>query len=544
MKCFLLGTIFLYSVEAAYVFYFAENQPPGSKVGTVDGLSPFIQNGANDDFSLNKLSGEIFSRRAFSMKLLSQSQTNECYFNFTVSSASKDEAIEVIICVFSFPLFSESLYNMQLKEDTKVNSRIKIIFSNVTKLFIKYKTESFKEKFQLVTNENHELFLWLLSPLDYEEQNQFLLNISACVTKTLFCNFLSLNLSILDVNDNFPEFEQKTYHFEIYENISVGEKIGYVHGVDLDSGSNAQIKYSLHETNEFSINQTSGEIFLKTSVDAELRIFYKILCIASDQGNPPKISSVVLSFTVLDCNDNPPSIDIVFAQRDAFQILEGEAVGWKVATVTMNDPDSVNQNLDPDLLINDTEYFELQKEANRFLLLTRKVIDRESTPFLFLLFTAKDSLSTLLETQKKVQINVGDINDNSPKFSQPMYNVSIRESVAVGELVVRVLATDPDLGKNAEVSYAIDFHSSLEADLVKLDRQSGEISFGKKVDFEVISIFEFQIYAVDHGIPQQKTYASVRITLIDVNDNYPYFYPNVMIFNISENKEVGSFIGL
>ncbi|XP_065668247.1 protocadherin-16 [Hydra vulgaris] len=540
MKSYFLVTLFFYKIEASYVFYFGENQPPGSKVGQIDGHFPFKQNGAIEYFSINELSGEIISKKNFSMKYY-KPQVNEYCFNFTVSSARNKESVEVFIWVFSVPLFSEFSYNIYMKENSKINSLTMLKFLNNTNLKVRYKSENFVDKFQIATNDKNELFLKLLLPLDYETQKCYLINISACVSS--FCNFLSVNLNVLDENDNLPEFDKKVYHFEIYENATVSEKVGYVHASDLDSGSNSQIKYSLHGTADFYINETSGDVFLKKSVDAESRIFYKVLCIASDQGNPPKMSSVILSFFILDCNDNPPLIDVIFTLPGIYQIVEGEIIGWKVASVLVSDPDSMNKNLVPDLLINDTNYFELQKEENKFSLFTKKAIDRELTPYLFLLLIAKDSLSALLFTQMKIQINVSDINDNSPKFSQQTYNISVKESIGIGELIVRVFAQDLDFGENGKVSYKIDSSSFLGAEFVKLDQQNGEIIFVQSVNYELFSIIKFQICAFDHGIPQLRSYAFVQINLIDVNDNPPYFSPLIMVFNITENQEVGSFIG-
>ena len=47
-------------------------------------------------------------------------------------------------------------------------------------------------------------------------------------------------------------------------------------------------------------------------------------------------------------------------------------------------------------------------------------------------------------------INVGDINDNTPTFSQPMISARLSKSVPIGHRVTTVTATDADFGDNAE----------------------------------------------------------------------------------------------
>jgi len=49
-----------------------------------------------------------------------------------------------------------------------------------------------------------------------------------------------------------------------------------------------------------------------------------------------------------------------------------------------------------------------------------------------------------------VTINVVDINNNAPTFSQPMTSVPLSKSVPIGHNVATVTASDADFGDNAE----------------------------------------------------------------------------------------------
>jgi len=52
-----------------------------------------------------------------------------------------------------------------------------------------------------------------------------------------------------------------------------------------------------------------------------------------------------------------------------------------------------------------------------------------------------------------VVVIVDDVNDCSPRFEHPVYNVTLDAAAAHSSLVVRVTAHDDDLAINARVRY-------------------------------------------------------------------------------------------
>ena len=59
----------------------------------------------------------------------------------------------------------------------------------------------------------------------------------------------------------------------------------------------------------------------------------------------------------------------------------------------------------------------------------------------------------------QVTVNITDINDNRPLFSESSYETAVVENTTTGETVLVVRATDSDSGSNGEITY--DFQSPI-----------------------------------------------------------------------------------
>ena len=101
-----------------------------------------------------------------------------------------------------------------------------------------------------------------------------------------------------------------------------------------------------------------------------------------------------------------------------------------------------------------------------------------------------------------VSVELTDVNDSPPKFtSNGYYAAGVSEDAAVGTPVIRVSATDPDLGINRRIRYALE---AGEGDPVRtmfsIDPVSGVITLQQTVDREEKSVFIFNISASDQVI--------------------------------------------
>ncbi|XP_030000814.1 protocadherin gamma-A11-like isoform X49 [Sphaeramia orbicularis] len=126
----------------------------------------------------------------------------------------------------------------------------------------------------------------------------------------------TVQLSVADINDNPPVFEEQSYSAYVTENNKPGSTLCSVTARDPDWRQNGTVIYSLlpGEVNGapvssyLSINGDTGVIHAVRSFDYEQFRSFKVHVMARDNGSPPLSSNVTVSVFVSDVNDNSPQI--------------------------------------------------------------------------------------------------------------------------------------------------------------------------------------------------------------------------------------------
>ncbi|XP_042593811.1 protocadherin gamma-A12-like isoform X5 [Cyprinus carpio] len=126
----------------------------------------------------------------------------------------------------------------------------------------------------------------------------------------------NIHLTVADVNDNPPVFQEKSYRAHVQENNKPGSSICSVSATDPDWRQNGTVVYSLLSSDLngatvssfLSINGDTGVIHAVRSFDYEHFKSFKVLVLARDNGSPPLSSNVTVSVFITDENDNSPQI--------------------------------------------------------------------------------------------------------------------------------------------------------------------------------------------------------------------------------------------
>ncbi|XP_026185837.1 protocadherin gamma-A11-like isoform X7 [Mastacembelus armatus] len=126
----------------------------------------------------------------------------------------------------------------------------------------------------------------------------------------------SVQLSVADINDNPPVFEEQSYSAYVSENNKAGSTLCSVTARDPDWRQNGTVVYSLlaGEVNGapvssyVSVNGDTGVIHAVRSFDYEQLRSFKVQVMARDNGSPPLSSNVTVSVFISDVNDNCPQI--------------------------------------------------------------------------------------------------------------------------------------------------------------------------------------------------------------------------------------------
>ena len=122
------------------------------------------------------------------------------------------------------------------------------------------------------------------------------------------------------------------------------------------------------------------------------------------------------------------------------------------------------------------------------------------------------------------------MNDNPPVFSQPSYNVYLKENGVPGSILYSVSASDLDFGENAKISYSI-LDSKVQdvsvSSYVYINSDNGSIYSMHSFDYEKLKVFQIQVQAKDQGSPSLGSNTTVHVFILDQNDNAPsVIYPS------------------
>ncbi|XP_036433667.1 protocadherin beta-16-like [Colossoma macropomum] len=161
----------------------------------------------------------------------------------------------------------------------------------------------------------------------------------------------TIHLSVADVNDNPPVFEEQIYSAHVKENNKPGSSVCTVAATDPDWRQNGTVVYSLLPSDVrgapvssfVSINGDTGVIHAVRSFDYEQLKSFKVLVLARDNGSPPLSSNVTVSVFISDENDNSPQILYPSPEGNSFMtemVPKAAQSGSLVSKVIAVDADS------------------------------------------------------------------------------------------------------------------------------------------------------------------------------------------------------------
>ena len=363
---------------------------------------------------------------------------------------------------------------------------------------------------------------------------------------TEFSNTAIVQLSVMGVNENVPQFTMNMYTFMIEESLAASTPVGNVSARDIDDGVDGIISYEitssipLEGVSHFTIDFTSGLISSEVELDWEEIKLYELIILARDGGLPQRTANATVTIGVIDINDNPPvfypnsngSIDIT--------ILETIAVNEVIETVQVIDPDS-EVDFIAVTLVNGTEVpFEIGVATHEIRVSRNLDVDTQSLDGCInggirynLLLKATDFHPPMPFSTTIISIHVEDVNDNEPQFVS-YTNFTIFENDE-NLYLFSVTAIDRDCTTNAEITYT--FQDSSTYNLFNISEYTGAVTSLMPLDREVRDIYLFTVVATDNGMPRQSASTNITLQVLDVNDNAPSFEEAVYEFVVDEDKD-------
>ncbi|KAF7994935.1 hypothetical protein HCN44_004407 [Aphidius gifuensis] len=348
-------------------------------------------------------------------------------------------------------------------------------------------------------------------------------------------------LTVTDINDNDPKFEQKNYETVISEDDQPGTSVALVTATDPDE--DAKIHYDITSGNtrgRFTITAQNGGglITIAQPLDYKQEKRFVLTITASDSGGRTDTSLIYVNIS--DANNFAPMFENA---PYSVSVFEDAPIGTTVLVVSATDSDvgqnaQVTYSLGSDGDNIETSEFTINPQTGAIT--TTKNLDREKSSGYLLTVTAKDGGIPALSDTTDVEISVTDVNDNSPVFDASQYTGNVPEDVLVGTAVLRVTASDADMGLNGRVRYTLEDDGD---GAFAIDSTTGTVRTAKQLDRESVSRYNLKAAAVDRGIPALSSIVPIIIKIEDVNDSPPAFESDKIILYIAENSPIGSTVG-
>uniref|UniRef100_A0A8C5F0A6 Cadherin domain-containing protein n=1 Tax=Gopherus evgoodei TaxID=1825980 RepID=A0A8C5F0A6_9SAUR len=512
-------------------------------VELVSRMFRMVSSGRRDYFEVNLQSGVLFvNSRLDREELCGQSPLCAIDLEVIVDKPLRIFHVEVEIQDINdnAPVFSVNEQNLSIAESlTLPGSHFPLEGASDadvgTNSLLTYKLSP-NEYFTLDLQKNDEhsdgLVLVLKKSLDREDTpvHYFLLT-ATDGGKPELTGTVQLVITVLDVNDNAPVFNQSVYKTRLFENAADGTLVTKLDATDLDDGINKDISYSfssfvpLSGRDVFTIESNTGEIRIKGQLDFEKNKVYDLQIQADDKGNLPLSGHCKVLIDILDVNDNAPELAVTSL---SLPVPEHASPGTVVALISVSDRDSgdngkVTCSIPPNLPFRLVSTFK-----NYHSLVLAEAVDRERVSEYKIVVTARDEGAPSLSASSSILVAISDVNDNAPAFPQPVYTVFVKENNPPGAHLLTVSASDPDLRENAFVSYSVVERSVGEQPLssyISVHSESGHIYALQPLDYEELQVLQFQVSARDARLPSLCGNVTVQLFVLDGNDNAPAVSP-------------------
>ncbi|XP_033742322.1 LOW QUALITY PROTEIN: protocadherin Fat 4-like [Pecten maximus] len=543
--------------NASYLFGILENQPGGTVVGMVKATDLDIGRNAElsyyldqtqDNFTIDAQTGEILSLRPFDREYLNVTMGKTSYtFSVYVTDNGLQrltDSVMVVVDVLDVndnpPKFKEKVYRASLLEDAAENTRVLKIGASdndtnenaaLSYLIVDGNVDS---RFKITAGNGQ---IYLSGGLDRENQENYVLTIIASDSgkDIQYTATTTVSITVLDVNDNAPLFDQTAFDIGILETSQLGEEIAHFTATDTDLGENAQITYRVSDNGgTFNIDRNTGKLYLEKALDFEKKSQYNLNISAEDKGRTPLSQYARLTVRVLDANDNAPD----FGSTPSYvTVSEDVPLYTNILKVTATDPDDGNNGkVVYSLKTQDPPGDHFKIDTTNGFIYVSSILDRESTSTFTLKVVATDSAlpSQSKSSEKEILVYISDVNDNDPEFLS-MDAIALPYPAGQGTFG-RVVAMDPDNGSNGTVMYEL---TQGDQEKFSLLENTGELSLRKNIGQTPVT-YILRVIARDQGVPSPRsTHIDITVILVGTSGG-PTFIGLPYQGQLSENQPAGS----
>ena len=457
----------------------------------------------------------------------------------------------MFIWLWFLPLVSSLEYSLIIEEKSSINRTI-FQFARPYEL-----TNNFQSNFQLI-NENRSLILTKLIDRDLWcslnicncDRCEFLLEFRSLNDRTIS----TMNVTISDINDHACQFLDIQQNISLSESIQIGHRFPLARAIDVDSGLNGQLSFQLLDHQEYFqlniVNLSPNEYAIygvvQRSFDREIQENYELIIEGRDQGFPQvKINRTKINISILDENDNAPKFNQ--SEYSISSLAEDTPIGTELLTIFAADADKgLNGEIHYSIVVPQGQTsFPFSINSTTGVVRLQSSLDFEKTrSFRFLVRASDSGLSQSLFTDSWLSISLKDVNDcpveirftPNERFQYENESLLIYENIEIKNLTLGTIRLfDRDsiptklsisfLNDNSNRKQFYEILSTNSPNVFLLNVRNG--IFDREIENEI----QLNFVASDSFLTSNFT---LKIHLIDLNDNPNEFLSNPIVFNVEE----------
>ncbi|OQR76891.1 protocadherin Fat 4-like [Tropilaelaps mercedesae] len=401
------------------------------------------------------------------------------------------------------------------------------------------------DNFYLDTSSPNTVALRVKKPVDRDAMPTFLqgvFTLTVAAANSRCAGNTRVRIHIDDVNDNSPVFDQAEYNIELDENTPPGHMVLHVSATDRDGLDAGKLRYYVMDGDpeeEFTLDEHSGIISVKTIPDREKTPNYSLKIVAIDSANNTGRATVHVK--ILDTNDWTPTF-----LNDTFflNVTEGRpSLNQFVQLPVADYDDGINRQVELYIVDGNNEnQFRLGVNEHGALLKVVSELDRDKykvddTALHFVIVAARDMGTPSRTGTTTVAVVIHDVNDSPPAFERETYYQFISESASIGTVVETVKATDPDTAANTKMRYC--FAGNDPTLPFELDPITGAINISRPLDISESQEYTLTLVANDG---KWEARASMKVYVHEAEERDPRFNQNTYKFSVLENV-AGAVVG-
>uniref|UniRef100_A0A0N5CCX7 Cadherin n=1 Tax=Strongyloides papillosus TaxID=174720 RepID=A0A0N5CCX7_STREA len=446
------------------------------------------------------------------------------------------------------PIFEPKIYNITIDVNELTNegnikhydindNLVKVLASDKDEGIygdVKYEIEKGASSYFLVDNkENKGDIIIVRSLKEYLKNN---LTKSFAVEAIDQDNLRSNEKAIINIigidkkGEVIPKFTEKLYTFDVSEDILPGISIGQVNLQNTNDEHYFEI-YDGNENGMFSIEENDGSITVSRYLDADHKDSILLNIVAHSKKSQIKVYCQAMIY-VIDENNNAPIFEEPL--RDV-SVPENFPLHEPFFSLQARDKDRhENGKVTYEVLDSQPPCPVIIRPLTGELVLAAS-LDYEEIKEYNIKIKAQDQGLPPKYSTVDIKLFVTDVNDNAPTFELSLYTASVNEDTEIMSEILSVKAKDLDSGRNSKVVYSIMKDYTKVDEFFGINQNTGSIFLRKPLDRELNIEYSLTVQAIDKGTPPLNSTTTVKIKVLDVNDNAPNCASIISPFYIIED---------